>query len=512
MKFLFRFIFLLTAIIVSNSRLSSQNINIDQMSQYIEDARIKWNVPGAAIGIIFNDSIVLLNGYGEREIGRNNPVDENTVFAVASNTKSFTATAIGMLVDEGKLLLDDRVNQHIPWFKLYDPYVTENLTIRDLLCHRSGLLTFSGDLIWYGSTHSRDEILRRASNLPSRHGFRAEYGYSNIMYLAAGQIVEKVSGKSWGDFIKERILSPLDMSRTNTSTLSLDLKGNTAIPHNDVDDQVVAIKYLNWDNIGPAGSINSSASDMLKWLKLQLDNGVVNDQQIVSKKILRELWSAQTIQKVTPFSERTWPSTHFKSYGLGWALMDYHGKKIISHSGGYDGMISYSAFVPEAKLGFVILTNKNSSLYLPLAYKILDTFLSSDTFDWSNHFYELIKKNEEASKKEEADKLLSKTDNTSPALPLENFCGTYSCNIYGEVKVELIDQKLYIRFMQTPIFHSPMQHWQYNTFTIKFPDVPSLPSGKVAFIIGLDNNVDKMLIDVPNPDFDFTELNLIKIK
>jgi CubicO group peptidase (beta-lactamase class C family) len=513
MKLSFRFLLLLSLTIALNGRLSSQNNqNIDQLSRYIEDARVMWNVPGVAVGIIYNDSIVLLKGYGEREVGKKIFVDENTLFAVASNTKSFTATAIGMLVDEGKLKWDDLVTKHISWFQLYDPYVTMNLTIRDLLCHRSGLTTFSGDLIWYGSTHSREDILRRAANLLPKHGFRAEYGYSNIMYLAAGQVIENVSGKSWDDFIKERILLPLAMNHSNTSTLALDLKGNTAIPHNDVEDKVIAIQYLNWDNIGPAGSINSSASDMLKWLKLQLDNGVANDQQLVSKKVLREMWSPQTIQKVSPFSERTWPSTHFKSYGLGWALMDYHGKKIISHSGGYDGMISYSAFVPESKLGFVILTNKNSSLYMPLAYKIMDTFLSTDTFDWSSHFYELIKKNEEASKKEEADKLSAKADFTSPTLPLENFCGTYSCKIYGEVKVELNNKELYIHFLQTPIFHSPLKHLQYNTFSIKFPDVPSLPSGKVAFILGMDNSVDKLLIDVPNPDFDFTELDLIKIK
>lgn len=510
MKTSFRFIVIALAVCFVNSvATAQQSRQIDSLKQYLEEARIKWQVPALAVGIIHNDSIVLLNGFGEREIGTGKTVDGNTVFAVASNTKAFTATAMGMLVDEGKLDWDDPVTQYLPWFKLYHPYVTENLTIRDLLSHRSGLATFSGDLIWYGSNHSRDEILRRARFLKPKHGFRAEFGYSNILYLAAGQIIEKVSGISWDDFLKQRIFDPLGMDHTNTSTLSLDLKGNTAIPHNDVDDEVVAISYLNWDNIGPAGSINSSASDMLKWIRLQLNDGKLNDEQLVSSKALREMRTPQTIQNVSQFSEKLWPSTHFKSYGMGWGVMDYHGKKIISHSGGYDGMISYSGFVPETKLGFVILTNKNSSLYYPLMFKILDTFLSSDDFDWSNYFFELNQKNLEAVAKAAAkDSAVTKT--TSPTLSLEKYCGTYSSPMYGEVTIEMAEGGLYLKFAHTPIFHTPLEHLEYNTFKIKFADVPSLPSGKVAFIVGMGDEVEQLKIDVPNPDFDFTELELKK--
>lgn len=482
------------------------------LDTYFLEALSKWEVPGMAVAIIRNDTIELLKGYGVREIGNPGKVDENTLFAVASNTKSFTATAISMLIDEGKLKLDDKVVDYLPWFRLYDPYVTLNMTIRDLLCHRSGLETFSGDLIWYGSSYSRDEIIQRASFLKPNYGFRANYGYSNIMYLTAGQIIAKVSGMSWDEFISSRILTPLGMNHTNTSITKLDMKGNTAMPHNDVDDNVIAIQYLNWDNIGPAGSINSSAADMIKWIEFQLKKGKLNDQVLVSEKSLREQWSPQTIQKVSAFSEKLWPSTHFKTYGLGWGMMDYHGKKVISHSGGYDGMISFSAFVPEANLGFVILTNKNSSLYYPLSYKILDTYLSNDTIDWSSKFFDLIEKNKEAEliQKKEDEQL--RISGTSPTLSLDKYVGSYISLIYGEAKVELVNDKLYLKFLPTPIFHSPLEHWQYNTFTIKFPDVPALPEGKVSFILGPDSDVEKMLIDVPNPDFDFTELDFIRQK
>lgn len=491
---------------------AQQSSKISALSQYIEDARIKWEIPALAVGIIHNDTIVLLKGYGEREVGTGKTVDENTLFAVASNTKSFTATAMGILVDEGKVDWDDPVCKYLPWFRLYDPYVTENFKIRDLLSHKSGLSTFSGDLIWYGSSHSREEVVRRAAHLEPHYGFRTDFGYSNIMYLAAGLVIEQISGMSWDAFIKDRILNPLHMDRTNSSTLALDINGNTAIPHSEADGKVIAIPYLNWDNIAPAGSINSSAADMLKWLKLQLDYGEYQNKQLVSPAVLRELWTPQTIQSVSRFSEKLWPSTHFKCYGMGWGLMDYQGKKIISHSGGYDGMISYSAFVPEENLGFVILTNKNSSLYYPLAYKILDTYLSSDDIDWSNYFFDLNLKNQqaEAKEKKKADSL--RIPDTHPTLPLEKFCGTYHSEMYGDVVVEVLNGTLNLKFLPTLIFHSPLTHWEYNTFSLKFPDVPSLPAGKVAFIIGMNDNVEKLKIDVPNPDFDFTELDLYKVK
>ncbi|MHC1775304.1 MAG: serine hydrolase [Lentimicrobium sp.] len=505
---------LLITIIVVNGSIgiyAQDKRNQVDLDAYFNAASEKWKVPGMAVAIIKNDSIVLLKGYGVKESGKAGKINENTSFAVASNTKSFTATAIGMLVDEGKLNWNDKVVDYLPWFRLYDPYVTQNMTIRDLLSHRSGLETFSGDLIWYGSSYSRDEVIKRASFLKPRYGFRENYGYSNIMYLAAGQIVAKVSGMSWDDFLSQRIFKPLGMNHTTTSIKQLDLKGNTALPHNDVEGQVISINYLNWDNIGPAGSINSTSADMIKWLKLQLNKGKWGDETIVSEKSLRELWSPQTIQRVSTFSEKFWPSTHFKSYGMGWGLMDYHGKKVISHSGGYDGMISFSAFVPEEDLGFVILTNTNSSLYYPLSYKILDTYLSNDTTDWSTIFYDLIEQNKEAEKKKLEEDELKLISGTSPTLPLEKYTGTYLSEIYGEVIVELKDGMLYLKFVPTPIFHSPLKHWQYNTFKIKFPDVPSLPEGKAAFIIDTDQ-VQKLLIDVPNPDFDFTELDFIRLK
>jgi CubicO group peptidase (beta-lactamase class C family) len=330
------------------------------------------------------------------------------------------------------------------------------------------------------------------------------------MYLTAGEIIKAISGQPWEDFVQHRILDPLGMTNTLTSTTQLNNVTNVAMPHNDVGDDVIRISYLNWDNIAPAGALISSSADMLKWLKFQLHNGKIGDSTLVKTATMREMQKSQTVMNISAFSEKLWPSTHFKTYGLGWSLMDYHGRKIISHSGGYDGMISFSGFVPEENLGFVILTNKNSSLYYPLSFKILDAFLSDDTTDWSTNFYNIITQNEAAEKQSREEEKANRIKGTSPTLPLEDYAGTYTSEIYGEVVVELKNKELSLRFVQTPMFHSPLRHWQYNTFEIKFPEVPSLPEGKAAFVLNMDSKVHQLLIDVPNPDFDFTEFNFIK--
>ena len=211
-------------------------------------------------------------------------VDENTLFAIASNSKSFTSAALAILVDEGKLKWDDKVIDYLSYFKLYDPYVTHSMTIRDLLSHRSGLKTFSGDLIWYGSSHSREEVIRRAGFLKPRYSFRTEFGYSNIMYLAAGQIIPIVCNTSWDDFVKTRFFKPLGMTRTITSVEDIKSMNNVAIPHNNIGGTNIKVGYMNWDNIGPAGSIISSAKDMSQWLKLHLNDGSLNEKSIVSER------------------------------------------------------------------------------------------------------------------------------------------------------------------------------------------------------------------------------------
>lgn len=488
-----------------------QDVNLEELSSYFEKALNDWDVPGMAIGIVKNNQLVLAKGYGFRQIGLPAKVDEHTMFPIASNTKAFTATAIAMLVADGKLNFDDKVRKYLPYFELYDPYVSDNMTIRDLLSHRSGLKTFSGDLLWYGTTYSREEVIKRARFLKQEYGFREHFGYQNIMFIAAGEIVPAVTGTSWDDFLKERIFEPLNMKSTVTSTSYFAKMDNVAMPHTESEGKVISIPHSNWDNIGGAGAINSNITDMANWLKFQINKGNFGDSALIPANILTETWKPNTPQAVSSFSNRAWPSTHFKAYAMGWGTFDYHGRQIVSHSGGYDGIISYSCVVPEEQLGFVILTNKNSSLYYPLIYKILDTYLSNDTTDWSEMFLGFNKYSDENAAKAIAEKEENRVKKTKPSLKLMDYCGTYGGEMYGNVEVKLVDKKLEVFFVPTPVFVGKLDHYHFDTFNIRLKDVPSLPEGTARFVLDEKGKPAQLVIDIPNPDFYFTELELYKI-
>ncbi len=505
------FVFLL--VLSTNSLFSQKDARLQRLDKVFEQALKDWEVPGMAIAITSKDDILFSKGYGVKEVNKTDKVDANTLFAVASNSKSFTAAAIGILVDQGKLKWDDKVVEHLPWFKLYDPYVTANMTIRDLLSHRSGLVTFSGDIVWHGTHYTTEEVVRRARFLKPAYGFRTTFGYSNIMYLAAGLIVEKVSGQTWDEFTKENFLTPLGMNTTLTSITQFTPQTNLAMPHATDNDKTVKINYLNWDNMAAAGGLISSANEMSKWLQLQLKGGKWNDMQIISEKSLNEMWYPQIMNPVSKTSMEIWPQIHFKGYGLGWSIMDYYGKKVISHSGGYDGIISYTAFVPEANIGFVILTNKLSSLYLPMIYTILDAYLApenTNTKDWSTFFLDREKKYKESEANARKEKENLRATNTKPSAELSKYVGTYKSELYGEATIGLREGKLYLQFVPTPLYHGWLNHWQYDTFTVKFPDDPTLPEGTVNFVFNANGDVKEMRIDIPNPDFDFTELDFRK--
>ncbi|MEA3496854.1 MAG: serine hydrolase [Bacteroidota bacterium] len=501
--------FILTFLLITVFSLtifSQTDEKIEQLDKYFEEAIKEWNVPGMAVAIVKKNEVILSKGYGVRTINVNKKIDKNTLFPIASITKSFTSAAIASLVDEGKLSWDDPVRKYLPYFKLYDPYVSENMKVRDLLCHRSGLKTFSGDLLWYGSSYSREEVLRRARFLKPEYGFREHFGYSNIMYIAAGEVVEMVSGKSWDEYINEKFFEPLGMAKSNTSLTELKKYKNIARPHTEKDGKVIEIPYLNWDNVGGAGAINSNVNEMAQWIKLQLNNGSLDGKKYFSRKSSEEMWSAHTVQAVS--RSILWPSNHFKAYGLGWGLFDYHGKKIVGHSGGYDGIISYIALVPEEDLGFIILTNKNSALYYAMFYKILDVFIGDIDKDWSKIIHEIVMSRDEANKEKKNSEILKET---KPILDLKEYTGIYGGKLYGNSEIFIKDGKLYLKFLPSPKFVGELKHYKYNTFEIEFEYFPSLPKGKVHFLIDENGKTEELRIDVPNPDFDFTELKFLRL-
>lgn len=486
---------------------------LKEIDAYAEKVRADWNVPGFAIAIVKDDKVVFAKGYGVRELGKPDKVDENTLFAIASNSKAFTTASLAILIDEKKLNWDDKVSKYLPEFQMYNPYVTSELTIRDLVSHHSGLDTFSGDLLWYETTYNSDEILRRVRFLKPKSGFRSQFGYQNLMFVAAGKVVERVSGKTWGEFVRERILTPLGMTRTVTTIR--DLKDNYSMPHNESGGKLRALHLGNVDGAAPAAGLESSVADLSKWLRLQLGRGKFEGKQIFSEQRAGEMWSANTILGVNPFPAKDAPTKLFSAYGLGWFLNDYRGRKVISHGGGLDGMISQTAMMPEENLGLVVLTNSETSVNTIMQNKIFDVFLDvTPKRDWSAERLERSKqlKSREA---EEAKKIdATRVPNTKPSLALSAYAGAYTDQLYGDATVTEENGKLVMRFVQSPNFVADLEHWHYDTFQIKWrPSVSyNFPRGFVTFTIDKNGKTDEMKVDQPNNDFWFYELEFHRSK
>ncbi|HYP52835.1 MAG TPA: serine hydrolase [Pyrinomonadaceae bacterium] len=479
-----------------------------EIDEYAARAAREWRVPGLSIAVVKDDRVVFAKGYGVRKLGETAPVDERTLFAVASNTKAFTAAALAVLVDEGKLRWDDPATKYLPGFQLFDPYATRELTVRDLLSHRSGLATFGGDLLWYETTYTRDEILRRVRFLRPASSFRSAYGYQNIMFLAAGEIVPAVTGRSWDDFIRERFFAPLGMTSSTTSVRAFKPSDNVATPHNESGGTLRAIRYDVVDNAGGAAAINSSASDMARWLRLQLGRGTFEGKQIFTPARSREMWTPHTVVPVSEQSERFNPTRHFNAYGLGWFLSDYHGRKVASHGGGLDGMISQVALMPEENLGIVVLSNSETPLPSALVNKVFDTFLGVPKRDWSADFMAQRERGRQAQAAAARALEESRRPDTKPSLPLSASAGTYTGAMYGDARVEAENGRLVLRLIPAPNFVGDLEHWHLDTFRVKWRDsiVYPFPRGFVTFTLDARGRIDGMKIDVPNPDFDFKEL------
>jgi CubicO group peptidase (beta-lactamase class C family) len=481
--------------------------DLNLLNERIENAVKQYNIPGIAVGIVKDGEIVYHKTYGYRHIERKDPIDGATMFGIASMSKAFTAVCLGILVDEGKISWTDKVIEHLPEFQLHDPYATREMMVMDLLCHRSGLATFDGDKLWYGSSYNRKEILERIKYMPLKHSFRARYGYQNIMFIAAGELIERVSGQSWDQFVEDRIFRPLGMKNSNTTTSTFKVGGNYSTPH--IDGK--AFNWIDYDNSGPAASINSSMDDILIWLKMWLNKGEYNGTRILSEQQYRYITTAYTPVRTGTGDNRG--ETSFTGAGLGWFVMDYEGRKILQHSGGLPGVHTKTAFVPAEKLGFVILSNQIDGLVDPIMTQILDEYLKTEKK--SNRIEEgiiryrdYIKKDGEERLKREEKRVIG----TKPAYELNRFAGRYEDRMYGEA--EITEEKGALRITLLPtkeLFTGVMEHWHFNTFRVKLND-PFLPAGFVTFELNPDGEVTGLKIDLPNPDFHFYNLNFLRKK
>lgn len=490
---------------------AQQAVDVRALDAYFAAARSAWHVPGFAVAIVKDDAIVLARGYGVRELGRPDAVDAHTLFAIASNTKAFTAAALARLVDEGRLSWDDRVVDRLPFFELYSPYVTREIRVRDLLSHRSGLGTYSGDLVWYGTGYERDEVLRRLRHLPPAGSFRADYGYSNVMFLAAGQLIPAVTGTSWDEYLETEFFGPLGMDRSVTSVDSLPSRTNVATPHGERDGRLATYPWYSWDNVGPAASIISSVTEMALWIRVQLNHGTWDGRTYFTDEQSRTMWTPHVSFRVSAAAEERYPSTHFRGYGLGWGLMDYLGRKVMSHGGAADGMYSRVVLVPEERLGMVILTNSMTSLPTALSYRILDAYLGGPERDWSAELLAEDRRGSERWAERWAQWERERVPNTTPSLPPEDYTGTFGGPLYGDATVTVENGGLVLRLLPNPDLVGDLTHWHHDTFQVAWRhDFPWFGRGWVQFVLDRGGSVVELKVDVPNEDFWFHELEFRK--
>ena len=458
-----------------------------EFETYVNNAIKEWQVPGVAIAVIKDDKVVFAKGFGVRDINKNVPVDEQTIFAIGSSSKAFTTASLAILVDENKLKWEDPATKFLPGLQLFDPYASRELTVADLVTHRSGLAR--GDLLWYASPYDRDEILRRARYLKPSWSFRSRFGYQNLMYLAAGQVVASVANKSWDDFVRERIFTPLGMKTSSTSIKAFG-SDNVASPHAKIDDKVQAIAWRNIDNIAPAGSINSNVVEMAQWVRMQLGGGVYEGKRLISSAAMKELHTPQTIIRIEGLNSSLYPEAHFLNYGMGWFLSDYRGRKVVEHGGAIDGMRAEVAMMPEEKLGLVVLTNLGGNI-LPhaLMFKIFDAYLGAPQRDWCAEMLKTTKGLEGQAKAAETKAEAERVKGTSPSLALDKYAGRYQSDMYGNLVLALENGKLVARF--GPNFTGDLEHWHYDTFRVIWRDKVE-GKGMVSFRLNSQAKVESV--------------------
>ncbi len=484
---------------------AQEKLNVNKLDSVLTKAFHDFELPGMAVGIIKDSTVVFNKGYGYKIWETDKMIDTESLFGIASLSKAFTAASVGMLVDEGKIDWSDRVVDHLPWFQLSDPYVTRELRVVDLLTHRSGYNTFDGDLLWYVTNYSREEILKRFKEMPAKNSFRSEYGYSNIMFLAAGELIKKVSGRSWDEFVQERIFTPLEMTNSTTTNKSFNENTNLAYPHL----QRKSLELLSYDNIGAAASINSCTSDMLKWAQMWLNEGKVNDKEILSEKTVNKIFSSY--QAINVGNVESVNGRHFLNTGMGWFLQDWRGRKIVQHSGGLPGYISRLALVPEENLAVIILMNDEGYIATPVINYVVDTFVGNlkdeDYFERTLKFFKGKSEREEKAKEERNAKRI---EGTTPSKSLESFAGIYEDKMYGEAEVKFENDKLLLTLIPSKeYFNAELSHWHFDTFNFQFND-PFLPEGLITFELNKDGEINGFKIDLPNPDFHFYNLNFTK--
>lgn len=450
---------LLILILFFSPFLTAQSTLPESLDEWIESARHDWKIPGMAVGIVKDGEVVFEKGFGEKRLRLGEPVDEHTIFSIASVSKNMTAAALAILVDQGKIHWDDKIIDHIPWFRFKDPWVTEEVTIRDALTHRTGLGRILGNRLHFMTNRSRDEVLHQMRYMDFEKPFRSGFVYNNVMYSLAGQVIEYVDGRTWDQFMKEEVLQPLDMRSGTTSITEIKETDNVAFPHQEIDGEVVAIPRRNWDNAGPAAGINASIHDLNKWLLMQLGTpGEYNGKTLISTSQMNEIRKPQVIRgQADALSPQA-------TYGMGWTITDYKGKRVLTHGGATDGFNTAMYLLPELELGIIVAGNTFNGLGNAIAYQVIDHYLGVTGTDWNERYltnYNNLYQRTVTARKEIHD---ARIKNTRPTLDLNDYTGSYTSEGYGTIEVRLENDELIMRFWEDENLETKLEHWHYDTF------------------------------------------------
>lgn len=452
----------LFALLFLSLGLAAQDDFAQKMHAYTAQAVQDWQIPGLAITVVKDGEVLFSQGYGVLTLGTTDSVSPQSLFLCASTTKAFTAFGIGLLVDQGKLSWDDRVIDHLPGFQLQDPYVTREVRVRDLLCHRAGL--GNADFLWTMQQYDSDEIMRRMRFIPPGYSFRAGYTYQNLMFLVAGQVIEAVSGQPWAAFMREKIYQPLGMNSTYPYLSYVTDLESYSSPHDFIDDSLSVIQHTDADQIGPAGSMWSNVEDMGKWLTFLLDSAKVNGERLLSAASYRELFRPHTLIPYERFYATARLShPHWTSYGLGWFQHDYHGRQVDFHTGSLAGMVAIAGLIREEGIGVYVMANlDHAEVRHALMYKTFDLLLELGNTDWSQKILEIEQGKKIGRKLADMRLQAQRVPDTRPSLALSEYAGTYTHELWGEAEVVATGDSLILTF--SPINVLTATHWHYDTF------------------------------------------------
>jgi CubicO group peptidase (beta-lactamase class C family) len=454
----------------------------DSLDIYVNQALKDWEIPGAAICVVKDGKVIVMKGYGVKEMGGTDPIDENTLFLIGSNTKAFTATAIAMLDAKKKLSLNDKVQKWLPDFKLNDDWVSRNIMVKDLLSHRLGFETFQGDFTYWTSNLTRQQIMGKMAAVKPRYAFRDQWGYCNAAFLTAGEIIPKVTGRSWEDFMRDSIFKPLGMNRTLALSAEMAAATNTAKPHTlNHQFEVVKVAFPLIDNLAPAGSIGSSANDMGKWVMMLLNNGKVNDKILVTTAAIQNTRTPHSV--LSRRGAYRFNKSHYQLYGLGWFLGEYSGREIVSHTGGVNGFVTSVTLVPEEKLGIIVLTNTDqNNLYAALNNELLDVCLGLPVRHYSKlslAAFSNAQMEEKAWVKKMKDSIES---HQPPTIPFSLYAGKYTNELYGEINIELKGNQLKMYFQNHPNMTAELDWLGNHRFLCTYSD-PTMGRKAIPFTV-----------------------------